>query len=65
MGIDEQPAAFFLDRAVVTFGTRLELELEKAEQGKKSEVQKTMARTMVLNRWLGVSAFASPGKATR
>ena len=65
MGVDEQPMAFFLDRAVITFGTRLENDLAKAEQGKKSEVQKSMARNMVMNRWLGISAFADPGKAQR
>lgn len=65
MGVTEQPAAYFLDRAVITFGTRLENDMAKAESGKKSEIQKTMARNMVMNRWLGVSAFADPGKATR
>lgn len=65
MQIDEPLAAYYLDRAVMAFGSRLELELEKSEQGKKSDTQRAMARGMVLNRWLGVTAFADPRKAQR
>lgn len=66
LGIVEQPTAYFLDRAVSTFGTRLEAELEKVSTGKKkSEMQIKMARTMVLNRWLGLSGFADPSQSAR
>lgn len=62
MGITEQPLAYFLDRAVYTFGARVEHELDAAEKGKKGQGHKDMARKMVFNRWVGGedSGFASP-----
>lgn len=61
-GITEQPAAFYFDRAIGTFGVFLENKLAEAEKGKKSENRKAMARNMVLMRYLGTGAFAQPGR---
>jgi hypothetical protein len=66
MGVTSQPTAFYLDRAIYTFGTALEAELEKAGQrtgkGKNSEQQIAMAKQLVLGRWLKSQRFADPGK---
>lgn len=59
MGIEEQPLAYYFNRAVFTFGKALEGELDRVSQqtgkGKqrKSQQQINMARTQVLRRWLG------------
>jgi hypothetical protein len=58
MGIDEQPLAYFIDRAVWAFGSRVEAEVRKVQAGDKSERQKEMAGRMVMNRWLGGALFA-------
>ncbi len=63
LGIDEQPAAFYLDRAVGVFGIHLENELETAEAKGKSARSKAMKKNMVLQKYLGVGKFAGgPGK---
>lgn len=60
--------AFYFDRAVYTFGSALEAELEQAGQSrgksKKTETQIAMGRQQVLTRWLGTGAgkFADPAK---
>lgn len=67
MHIEDEVTAYYLDRAVFTFGTALEAELDKAGQTKgkqkKSQTQVQMAKQMVLNRWLsdpGEQKFADP-----
>jgi hypothetical protein len=67
MGVTDQPAAFYLDRAVFTFGSALEAELDQVSQtkGKKkqSEGQIALARQQVMARWLGTKRrFADPVK---
>lgn len=61
-GITEQPAAFYFDRAVATFGARLENDLAEAENKAKSDTRKAMAKQLVMNRWLGTNNFARPGR---
>lgn len=62
----EQPTAYYLDRAVYTFGSALEADLEKAGQqrgkSKRSDSQIAMAKQQVLARWLGNQKFAEPAK---
>src|SRR6478752_79953 len=69
MGITAQPLAFYLDRAVFTFGTALDAELDKAGEtkgkSKKSAAQVQMAKQLVLNRWLDATdqqRFADPAQ---
>lgn len=66
MGVTFQPTAYYLDRAIYTFGSALEAELERAGQSsgrnKNSEQQIAMARSMVLARWLGTQRYADPKK---
>jgi hypothetical protein len=67
MGVTDQPTAYYLDRAIYTFGSALEADLEKAGSSgggkhKRSEQQIAMAKQMVLNRWLGTQKFAEPAK---
>lgn len=67
LGVTSQPTAFYFDRAIYTFGTALEAEMEKAGasgggKNKKSDQQIAMAKQMVLNRWLGTQKFADPAK---
>lgn len=61
-GIDEQPTAFYFDRAVGLFGVTVENKLAEAESSKKTKNQKMMARNMVLQRYLGSGGFAAPGR---
>lgn len=62
----EQPTAYYLDRAVYTFGSALEAELERTGQtrgkSKMTESQIAMAKQQVLARWLGTQKFADPAK---
>lgn len=64
MGIEEQPLAYYFDRAIFTFGRALEAELERVGQSKgrhkKTASQIAMARQQVLARWLGTQRFADP-----
>ncbi len=60
-GINEQPAAFYFNRAVATFGAALENAMAEAENRAKSDRQKEMAKAMVMKRWLREgNKFASP-----
>lgn len=40
------------------FGSRLDQEIEKVNGTRKSDTQKRMAQTMLLNKWLGINNFA-------
>jgi hypothetical protein len=62
LGIDEQPAAFYFDRAVGVFGIHLENELSEAENKGRSARSKAMKRNMVLQKYLGAGQFANPGR---
>ncbi len=59
-----EPESFYFDRAVHTFGARLEAAIEEVKQdGKRTDNQKKMAINMLMNRWLGTAQFASVAKA--
>lgn len=62
LGVTEQPAAFYFNRAVFTFGQALEAELDRvgAVKGKRTEGQAAMARQQIMARWLGTQRFAEP-----
>jgi hypothetical protein len=60
-GIEEQPTAFYFDRAVWTFCQRLENELERAGD-EKNPRRAAMRRSMVMHKWLGQNTFASPNR---
>ena len=64
LGVDDQPMAFYFDRAVFTFGQALETELDKAGESrgktKKTAGQVALARQQVIARWLGAQKFADP-----
>lgn len=59
LAIDDELTAYYFDRAVYTFGKALEAELDRVSQStgkgkqKKSQTQINMARSQVMNRWLG------------
>jgi len=54
-GIEEQPTAFYLDRAVAIFSMNLETEIDAIESNqKKSAGQKKMAIRMLMARKLGM-----------
>lgn len=59
--------AFYLDRAVWTFGTSLDAALAKVEDGKKKAPQIKAAKTRVLHTWLemGAQGFRAPTGPTR
>ena len=62
--IDEELIAYYLDRAVYTFGRAVESDLDAAGQSrgkhKKSEAQVAMARQQVMARWLGTQQYQNP-----
>jgi hypothetical protein len=51
LGVHDELAAFYLDRAVATFGSLVENEMHSAGEGKK-EKQAEMARNLVLVKWI-------------
>lgn len=58
LGLDSPLFAYYLDRAVWVFGSRVEAELDKARDSSKSKNRQAMAVAMVQQRWLGISGFA-------
>lgn len=56
MGFEDQPLAFYFDRAVGLFGVHLESALAEAESKGKSAASKAMKKKMVLARYLGADA---------
>ena len=75
--IQDELHAYFMDRAITTFGMAVEAELDEASTNAKDSKKAVQARQRVLERWLdiapkfrdpkaGVSAEAAPqkGKAT-
>ena len=59
-GIDDGVAAFCLDRAVAMFGSRVDNEIQEAQEGKKPAQAKASA-ALVLERWVGIPArFREP-----
>lgn len=65
MDIDHPVTAFYFDRAVRTFCTRVENELETAKQGRgksNSPARQRMRQAMILKKYLGIEQFASPGR---
>lgn len=62
-GIDTYPEAFYFDRAVALFGSHLESELAKADEGKRSKQAKEMRKKMILARYLNEPMkFREPGR---
>lgn len=64
--MQDELAAFFLDRAVAAFGSRIEADMHQAAEGKNGK-QAEMASNMVLVNWipeLGARKFRAP-TATR
>lgn len=59
LALEDPLAAYYFDRAVFTWGTRVEQEIEAA-QSAKTEQGKAMKLAIVQSRWLGVNRFASP-----
>lgn len=62
LGIEDQPAAYYFNRAVAIFGIHLESEIEKAESKGKTARAKAMKRNMVFQKYLGAGLFAGPGR---
>jgi hypothetical protein len=65
MGVKDPLFAFYFDRAVFTFGTALEADLERAGQSrgktKLSDTQVASARRRVMEQWLGIKTkYADP-----
>lgn len=60
--IDEPLTAFYLDRAVHTFGGRVQQEIDSL-QGLPEQKQR-LKLAIINNKWLGMNSFASP-KPTR
>lgn len=66
LAVRDELAAFYLDRAVASFGTMVENEMHRAAEGKKAK-QAEMASNMVLVKWipeLMAGKFREP-KATK
>jgi hypothetical protein len=57
LGLPDNPAAPFLDKAVYLFGTAMEKDLEDRQAGKKTAGAKKIAESMWLQAWLGVQQF--------
>lgn len=51
-------AAFCIDRAVFTFGTIVESDMQEAEENTKTAKAAKAARAAVLDKWLNVSKKA-------
>lgn len=69
-GTAGEPTAFYFDRAVYTFGSALQAQLDQAGQTrgkkKKTDQQIAMAKQRVMARWLGTEQkFADPLAARR
>lgn len=65
--LGDSVTAFYFDRAIYTFGSALEADLERASQSgkgknRKSDSQIAMARQQVMSRWLGTQRFADPAR---
>ena len=58
LGVTDPLASFYFDRAVSTFGVSLEEAIRESTEDKKEPVR-SMNATMTMNRWLGLSRFAS------
>jgi hypothetical protein len=56
MAIDDSIVAFYVDRAVRTFGAALEADVEQAVEGRKSKQAKKMAEISRMTTWLGSGA---------
>lgn len=67
LNITHPVQAFYLDRAVWTFGTSLEGALAECEDGKKKAPQIKAAKQRVLTRWLelGPQKFRAPEGPTK
>lgn len=59
LGIEDRLAAYYLDRAVALFGSRVDRELEEARQNAKNPQRAQLATNSVMQRWLGAGRFAS------
>jgi len=53
LAVEEPLAAFYLDRAVASFGMAVETDLEKVGESRKSRQAKAMAVQSRMNTWLG------------
>jgi hypothetical protein len=58
--VEDELAAYCMNRAVAAFGTTLEADLHDSTKGKKEKAAEA-AQAMVFNRWLGTPMkFAEP-----
>lgn len=62
LALSDPLAAFYLDRAVATFGMRVDAALEEAKNRKGSDASKQMGVSIVLSRELGINRFSNPGR---
>ena len=56
LGIRCEVTAFYWDRTVYRFGTALEAALDKATEGKDSQMKIEQARSKVFREWIGDGA---------
>lgn len=63
LGVEDALVRFYLNRAVWTYCSRVESELEKAAGAGKSKTRQAMGVNMVLHRWLGLGQFANQSRS--
>lgn len=67
-GVVDEVQAYFVDRAVFTFGTHVQAELEEAAAGAKNKQQSANRQQAVLSKYLNIERkFRDPaaGQASR
>jgi hypothetical protein len=64
-GIEHPVTAYFFDRAIYTFGTTLEADLEEAGSKAKKEAQAERMRRLRLNTWLNDGTEKKPEQKFR
>lgn len=58
---DDEVTAFFLDRAIGTFGAAVEADISTATKAAKSQQETQQIAAATLMKWLGVDPSNTPG----
>jgi hypothetical protein len=59
-GIHDEVSAYCFDRAVYTFGSQCEADIEKARAKAKNDKAAQAAAQRALDKWLGIQHFKDP-----
>jgi len=59
LSVHDELAAYYLNRAVAIFGTRVDADIEEATKDKKTEAQREASAAIALARWVEGTDVAS------